>query len=122
MKLAKTWVLRIRTRNRIKFNAIKSGRKIIETRALGKTSSGKNFGKVAKFDWVIFICGKNKLKREVKKVQKFRSLEEMFNKLDMEEVIPYARNKSLRVVRARYFTFLGYKERIQKHGLIAFWI
>lgn len=118
----RTWVLRIRAKNRIIFDQIKSGKKKVETRALGFTKTGKNFGNVQKGDMLLFMCGKSRLKKKVKKVQKFRTIEEFFKKVNQKLVWPHLLVRTLENIKKQYYVYPGYRERIRKYGLVAFWI
>ncbi|MBI4119462.1 MAG: hypothetical protein HY456_01275 [Parcubacteria group bacterium] len=118
----RTWVLRIRYKDRPVLAAIKSGKKSIETRALGPTRTGKNFRNIKKGDAIIFRCGDSVLRKRVKKVKYYKSVESLFRKLDMNKVMPYLNPASLAAVRKIYYGFGGYRERIRKYGLVAFWI
>ncbi|MDP3763016.1 MAG: hypothetical protein Q8Q97_03000 [bacterium] len=113
----KTWALRIRAEDRDVFSQIKSGKKKIETRALGG-----RFNHVAKGDNLFFICGKGRLKKKVKKVQKFKSIKAMLGKISYKKVWPHLANPSLKEVEKIYYNYSGYRERIKKYGLVAFWI
>ena len=118
----KTWVLRIRAKNRIIFSQIKSGRKKVETRAPGFTKTGKNFSHVKKGDTLLFICGKARLRKKVKKVQRFRTVEVFFKKVNQKLVWPHLKERTLENIKKQYYIYPGYKERIKKYGLVAFWI
>ncbi len=113
----KTWVLRIRAADRRVFNAIKSGKKKIETRALGG-----RFNHIARGDNLLFICGKGRLKKKVKKVRKFKSIEKFFKEVNQKLVWPHLPTRSLEHIKKQYYAYPGYRERIQKYGLVAFWI
>ena len=118
----KTWILRIRAENRIIFNQIKSGRKKVETRAFGFTKTGKNFGSVQKGDTLLFMCGRARLRKKVKKIKKFRTIDVFFEKVNQKLVWPHLEKRTLAEIKKQYYVYPGYKERIQKHGLVAFWI
>lgn len=113
----KTWVLRIRAEDRIVFNQIKSGRKKVETRALGG-----RFDKVFRGDILLFLCGKSRLKKPVRKVLKFRSIKAMLKEINSQRIWPHLKHPSLKEIEEIYHTYPDYKERIQKHGLVAFWV
>ncbi|KKW18954.1 MAG: hypothetical protein UY61_C0072G0005 [Candidatus Adlerbacteria bacterium GW2011_GWC1_50_9] len=118
----KTWILRIRAENRIIFNQIKSGRKKVETRAFGFTKTGKNFRSVQKGDTLLFMCSRARLRKKVKKIKKFRTIDVFFEKVNQKLVWPHLERRTLSEIKKQYYAYPGYKERIWKHGLVAFWI
>lgn len=118
----RTWVLGIRAKNRIIFNQIKSGKKKVETRALGFTKTGKNFGSVQGGDTLLFMCGKSRLRKKVKKIKKFRTVEEFFKKVNQKLVWPHLSVRTLENIKRQYYVYPGYRERIRQHGLVALWI
>ncbi len=118
----RTYVLRIRAEDSWVFRAIKSGRKSVETRALGKTETGKSFGDVKKGDVLLFMCGEDRLRKPVKKVQKFKSVKSMLVKISYKKIWPHLKNPSYKEIEKIYYSYPGYEERIKKNGLIAVWI
>lgn len=118
----KTWVLRIRSAQKWVFRAVKSGKKNIETRALGHTKTGKNFGNIKKGDVLFFLCGENRLKKKVKRVQRFKSVKAMLAKTGPKRVWPHLKNPNLKEIEEIYYQYPGYRERIKKYGLVAIWI
>jgi len=114
--------LRIRAKNRIIFNQIKSGKKKVETRALGHTKTGKNFGSVQKGDTLLFMCGKARLRKKIIKVSKFLSVEKFFKEVNQKLVWPHMPVRTLENIKKQYYVYPGYRERIRKYGLVAFWI
>jgi ASC-1-like (ASCH) protein len=108
----KTYTLRFRSTDKDIFDAIKSGKKKVETRAA--TARYKN---VEKGDKIIFVCGKNKFVKEIKKVSMFKSISAMLKKYKFKQINPFV--GSTKELEAMYFSFPGYKEKITKAGLVA---
>ncbi len=50
----------------------------------------------------------------------FKSIDEMLKELDFKQVMPFV--DSVEQMKATYFSFPKYKEKINKHGLIAWWL
>lgn len=104
--------MRFRAVNKDTFEAIKSGRKKVETRAATKRYADIKVG-----DIIIFICGKNSFQRKVKKVQIFETITAMLRKYKMKDINPFA--KTEKEFRETYYSYSGYREKIKKHGLVA---
>jgi len=105
----KTWILRIRAENRIIFNQIKSGRKKVETRAFGFTKTGKNFGSVQKGDTLLFMCGRARLRKKVKKIKKFRTIDVFFEKVNQKLVWPHLERRTLSEIKKQYYAIPAIK-------------
>lgn len=108
----KTYTLRFNVVNRYVFEAIRSGKKKIETR----TGSPKYFN-LQTGDKLIFVCGKDKFSKKVKKVMKFKSVKALHKVYKPEEINPRA--KTIADSENIYYSFPGYKEKIKKYGLVA---
>ena len=104
------------------FDAIESGKKKVETRALSHTKTGKNFGSVQKGDTLLFMCGKSRLRKKVKNVRKFKSIEKFFKEVNQKLAWPHLPVRTLENIKKQYYIYPGYRGRIKKHGLVAFWI
>lgn len=105
--------LRFRAADRYIFKAIKSGKKKIETRA----GSPKYFN-IKAGDTLVFVCGKDKFERKIKKVTKFKSIETLHKIYKPIEINP--KTRTVQESEKIYYSFPGYKEKIKKYGLIAF--
>jgi ASC-1-like (ASCH) protein len=95
------------------FDDIKSGLKSIETRA-GTVA----YQKIVEGDTLTFTCGKDKLVKVVKEVRHYNSLDEMFNELDLKDIMP--RVESIEEAKKIYYSFTGYRERLERDGVLAF--
>ena len=108
----KKHTLRIREVDRYVFEALRQGSKTIETRA-----ATSNFRKIRKGDMLNFICGKDKFGKKVKRVSFFKTIDEMVKVIDFKKIMPFA--SSVAEMENVYYSFPGYREKIQKFGLVA---
>jgi ASC-1-like (ASCH) protein len=104
--------LRFREKNRDIFEAIKQGRKKVETRA-----ATQKYRKISSGDTIFFICGKDSSKKEVKSVEIFNDIDELLLNHKIKEIAPDINTKE--ELEKMYNSFPGYKEKIKKFGLIA---
>ncbi len=107
----KEYTLRFRSANRDIFNAIKSGKKKIETRA-----GTEKYRSISKGDTLIFVCGKLKFRKRVSLVKKFRSISAMLKKYNPVDINPKTKTES--ELEKIYHSFPGYRGKIKKYGLI----
>lgn len=106
------YTLRFRAINRDTFQAIRDGRKKVETRA-----ATVRYRDIKAGDAVTFVCGKEKFERRVKRATTFKTITAMLRTYNVSDISPnYSTAKEL---RAKYNTFHGYREKIKKFGLIA---
>ena len=108
----KIYKLRFRETNRNIFNAIKIGKKKVETRAATFKYSNMRVG-----DKLIFICGKSKFMKSIKQVRKFKSLNLLCKKYKPSAINPTCKTK--KELEKMYYSFPNYKEKIKKFGIIA---
>ena len=106
-------VLRFRQINRNTFEAIRNGKKKVETRA-----ATTKYADIKKDDMVKFVCGSSSFIRKVKKVQKFKTVDLMLKKYKVKDINPFIKTKE--ELLEKYYSFPGYKEKIKRYGLIAF--
>jgi len=104
--------LRCREADRAIFDAVRSGRKTVETRAATARYRG-----IANGDRVAFVCGRDRFVKRVKKARLFRSLPALLRRYRVRDVNPDVRTAA--ELKAMYESFSGYKEKIKKFGLIA---
>lgn len=97
------------------FEAIKKGDKTIETRA-----ATEKHRKVKQGDVLVFKMQGEKLEKEVKKVEYFKSIDEMAEVLDFKKVMPFV--SSVNEMKEVYYSFPRYKEKIAQFGLAAFYL
>jgi ASC-1-like (ASCH) protein len=108
----KNITLRFRATNRDIFEAIRSGKKKIETRA----GSPKYFD-IKAGDTLVFVCGKERFNKKVKSVHKFKSIKALHKIYKPIEINP--KTKTIQESEKMYHSFSGYREKIKKYGLIA---
>ncbi len=108
----KSYTIRFRAVNRDIFLAIKSGKKNIETRA-----ATERYRDIQKGDVLILVCVKDKIRKQVKKVEHFKSLGAILKKYRPETINP--KTKTVKEAREMWYSFPGYKEKIRRFGLMA---
>ena len=108
----KKYTLRFRQVNRDTFEAIRDGRKKVETRA-----ATVKYQNIEAGDVLVLKCGKDILEKVVKKATVFKSFDAILNRYKMNDIDPFA--MSVDDFKAAYYSYAGYKEKIKKHGLIA---
>ncbi len=107
-----THTLQFRAINRDTFLAIRRGTKMIETRA-----ATERYRNILKGDALIFVCGKTKFKKQVKRARKFSSISALLRAYKPRQINPKV--KSAEELRVMYASFPGYREKIRKFGIIA---
>ena len=95
------------------FDLIKSGQKVIETRA-----ATEKYRKVKEGDAIIFTCGKERTEKIAGKINFYKNIDEMVEKVDFREIIPFA--DSLSEMKRMYYNFPNYKEKIKEFGILTF--
>ena len=105
--------LRFRETNSDIFEAVRDGKKKVETRAATPKFTDIKIG-----DNIELICGKDKFVKSVKKVEIFKTVSELLKKNKVEEINPEI--KSEKELEEMYLSFPDYEEKIKKYGLIAF--
>ena len=104
--------LRFRAKDRDTFEAIKEGRKKIETRA-----ATDKFRKIKAGDIAVFVCAGRRFKKEISRVEIFKTIPALFKKYPLKIVNPFV--KGIDEARDVYYSYPGYQEKIKKFGLIA---
>jgi len=105
--------LRFREVNRDIFDAIRDGRKKVETRA-----ATVRYQKAKKGDRVILVCGKDIFEKHIAGVYIFKSIDDLLQKYKVREINPNVETEE--ELRKLYYSFPGYREKIKKHGLVAY--
>ena len=109
------WTLRFRAKDRKNFDEIADKKKTVETRA-----ATNKYRKIQKGDSLIFICGSAKLEKKIKKVEIFKSLDAMFRKINPHKIMPSVPTTA--EMKKVYYGYPGYKEKLRKDGVIAFYL
>lgn len=107
----KTHNLVFRPVDRDKFDAIKSGRKKVETRA-----ARAPYRDIAAGDTVRLVCGRDRFLMTVKSAMKFRTIAAMLRRYPARAINPKVGTAV--GLRKMYYGFPGYRENIRKFGLI----
>ena len=108
----KKHILRFRKTDKGIFDNIKKGLKTIETRV-----ATTKFCNIKNEDILVFLCDGKKFTKEVIEVKHFQSIKKMAKDLDIKKIMPQI--SSLKEMKAVYYCFPGYKEKIKKFGLVA---
>lgn len=87
----------------------------METRA-----ATEKYRAVRKGDVLEIICGKARLRKTVKRVRIFSSIGVMVKGIGFKKIMPDA--ASMAEVRKTYYGYPGYKEKLKKYGIIAFYL
>ena len=90
---------------------IKSGRKKVETRA-----ATRRYRNIKRGNLVIFICGKEKFEKTVKKAKIFKTIASMVRVYPPNTIMPGI--SSVRELREAYYSYPRYREKIKKFGLV----
>lgn len=106
-------IFRFRAVDKNSFEAIRTGKKRVETRAA--TERYKN---IQKGDMIECRCGALKFRKRITRVQLFRSVPAMLRVYDVHAINPDAR--SVTALNTMYDSFPRYREKIRKVGLVAF--
>ncbi len=95
------------------FNAIKSGKKKVETRAFSP-----KYKKIEKGMAIVVSCDGETFEKKVGKVEIFKNVEDLLKNYTPEDINPHLHTKE--EIFAMYDSFTGYTEKIKEFGLIAF--
>ncbi len=105
-------ILRFRAGDKDIWQAIKNGKKKVETRA-----GTVKYQKVAVGDELEFVCVGQKLIKKITKVEHFKSVEALCKKYRPSQINPNAKTEAELI--KMYSKFSGYTEKIKKYGLLA---
>lgn len=109
----KKYTLLIREVDRRVFESLKNGEKIVETRA-----GTRRYRKIQKGDMLCFVCGQDRLEKQVKEAALFKSIEEMVKVINFKQVMPFV--NSVEEMKKVYDSFPGNQEKINQFGLMTF--
>lgn len=112
--------IRLNFRELDTFNQIKSGAKTVETRALNPDEPERYFGNIKKGDKLELksVDTGEVLVRLVKDARSYEKFQDYLNTEDFKKIFCRAITKA--EVRDIHFSFPGYKERLEKYGIVAF--
>lgn len=106
------YTLRFRAVDKEIFDAIRSGKKKVETRA----ATGRYRDIEAK-DTLVLVCGKEKFEKRVKSATIYTSITALVKRYKPGIIVPGL--KTRQELEAVYYSFSSYKEKIKKFGIIA---
>ena len=109
----KKWILRFRAVDKNNFIEIKNGKKVIETRA-----ATPKYRQIKEGDILEIVCGNQRIQKKIKRVHIFKSIGGMIKAIPFHKIMPSV--KSLSEMRQIYYSYPGYREKLKKHGVIAF--
>lgn len=109
---SKTIQLRFRAVNRNIFEAIRKGKKKVETRAATARYRNSKAG-----DTLRFVCGKDSFEKKAKKVQIFKSIPSLLQKYRANEINPFVDSQA--ELQKMYYSYQNYREKIKQFGIIA---
>lgn len=109
---SKIHTLRFRAVDREIFEAIKNGKKKVETRA-----ATDKYQTISTGDTLRFVCGSSEFQKKVVARKKFNSIRELLGEYKPEDINPSI--KTAEELEQMYYSFPGYREKIKKYGLFA---
>lgn len=109
---SKTHTLKFRAANRDIFEAVRTGKKRVETRA-----ASVRYRNIKPGDIVEFACGKSRFQKTVKRAVIFKSVSAMLKKYKFIDILPKA--VSVKDLENTYKSFPSYPEKIKKFGIMA---
>ncbi len=104
--------LRFREIDKNIFEAVRSGKKKIETRA-----ATEKYRQIKKEDKLMMVCGKEKFEKQVKNAKTFKTVKSLLKNYKPSQINPAI--KTEKELREMYYSFPDYREKIKKYGLIA---
>lgn len=104
--------LRFNKKNRDIFEALRDGRKRVETRA-----ATAKYADIKAGETVSFSCDGETFTRAITSVRHFSSVAALLKKYAVSDIHPPS--KTAEELKAVYASFPGYTEKIREHGLIA---
>ncbi len=110
--MERIWTFRFRTADEDNFNEVKRGLKIVETRA-----NTERYRNIKMGDFLVLVCGKERLKKKVKRVRRFKTIAAMLCAIPSKKIMPSV--SSPKEMRRIYYGYPGYKEKSKKFGLVA---
>lgn len=104
----KSQIIKIKFRavNRDIFQAIRDGKKKVETRA-----ATDKYRKVEIGDVMEFVCGKDRFTKEVRSVEIFKTIGALLKKYEPQQISPNI--KTEKEIREMWYSFPGYEKRLK---------
>jgi len=111
-KKTKRYVLRVRAADKNIFDAIKNGKKKVDTRA-----ATERYRDIKAGDTIVLACGTKRLEKRVQSAKIFRTVRSLLREYKPKDIHPEIKTESDLI--DLYRRFPGYREKIKKFGLIA---
>ncbi len=108
----KKYVLRFGVANKYSLDAIKEGRKKIETRA-----ATKRYRNIKAGDVVVLTCGAQRFEKIVRSAHIYKTIRALLRSHKPKEINPKASTEAELI--DIYYSFPGYREKIKEFGIIA---
>ena len=108
----KKLTLIIREADKEIFEAIRKGKKKVETRAATPEHLEIESG-----DTLVFSCGNKRAVKQVDNSAVFKSIKDLLKKYKVKDINPDL--KTEKELKDMYMSFPGYAEKIKKYGLVA---
>jgi ASC-1-like (ASCH) protein len=109
----KNWTLRFRVVDKDNFDEVKSGAKLIETRAATVRYQPIEVG-----DTLTFVCGKERCMKKIAKKFYWSGVDAMVKEIDFKKVMPAV--GSIAEMKKIYASYPDYDVKIKEHGLLGF--
>ena len=109
---SKIITLRFRAVNRDIFEAIRDGRKKVETRAATARYRDIKAGNMLRF-----VCGKDTFEKKAKRVKIFKSIASLLKQYRAGDINPFVRSEV--ELQKMYYSYPNYREKIKQFGIIA---
>ena len=110
--MSKIHTLEFREINRDTFDLICNGKKTLDTRA-----ATDKYATISEGDTILFSCGADTCTKKVTNVERFPSIEAIYQKYKPHEINPTWKNEQ--DGRDAWASFPNYTEKIHQYGLIA---
>ena len=99
--------------DRARFEEVRSGVKVVETRAATPKYQSINVG-----DAIKFSCGGDTFSKKVIKKYHWPTIGEMLAEIPLKSAFPDL--ETVEQVRTRYASYPGYEEKIKEFGIVGF--
>ena len=109
----KSRTLRFRVVDKKNFDEVKSGIKLIETRA-----GTIKYQPIEVGDTLTFVCGEERCTKKISKKFRWASIDVMVKEIDFKKIMPSV--ISVAEMKKIYASYPDYEKKIKEHGLLGF--
>ena len=109
----KKHILKFTAKDLDNLEEIRRGEKWVETRA-----ATPKYQNIQKGDVLVLRCASQDLEKIVKKAAHFESITEMLKTYKAHDIMPHVKDE--KEMRACYDNYPNYKEKLKRHGIMAF--